>query len=85
MEDEIDKPLEDADLERVAEALARVAKLAPDPAWNANGATGFRGIAEAAAAAARANDVPTLQQACKSCHKAFRRQYKEKYRPRPLP
>lgn len=85
MEDEIDRPLEDGALEQVAAAMAKVAKMAPDPAWNAAGPTGFRGLAEAAAAAARANDVPTLQQTCKSCHKAFRREYKAKYRPRPLP
>jgi hypothetical protein len=85
MEDEVDKPLESGDLEHVAASLTKVAKMAPEPSWNANGANGFRGMAEASAAAARANDVPALQQSCKSCHKAFRRQYKEQYRPRPLP
>ncbi|MNC98356.1 hypothetical protein D3C83_162880 [compost metagenome] len=59
--------------------------MAPDPAWNTGGATGFRGMAEASAAAARANDVPALQQSCKSCHKAFRKKYKAEFRPRPLP
>jgi hypothetical protein len=85
MEDEVDKPLEAADLEQVAAALTKVAKMAPDPAWNAGGAKGFRGMAEASVAAARANDVPALQASCKSCHKAFRRKYKEQFRPRPLP
>ena len=37
------------------------------------------------AAAAKANDVPALQQSCKTCHKAFRKKYKEQFRTRPLP
>jgi hypothetical protein len=85
MEDEVDKPLESGDLEQVAAALTKVAIMAPDPAWNAGGAKGFRGMAEASAAAARANDVPALQQGCKTCHKAFRRKYKDEFRSRPLP
>lgn len=85
MEDEIDHALEAGDLEGVAAALTKVAKMAPDPSWNEGGPKGFRGMAEAAAAAAKANDIPTLQQSCKTCHKAFRKKYKEQFRTRPLP
>lgn len=77
-------PLDAGQLAAVASALARVPAFVPDPAWNA-GATGWKPLAEAGAAAARAGDDAALRQSCKGCHKAFRRDYKAKFRTRSVP
>jgi hypothetical protein len=83
MEHEVDIPMEKGDLAKVAAAMTRTAGFVPDASWNA-GAQGWATIANGAAAAAKAGDTATLQQSCKSCHKAWRKKYKETFRAQPL-
>ena len=56
----------------------------PNPKWN-EGETGWAKIAKAGAAAAKAGDAAATGAACKSCHKAWRNQYKKEFRMRPVP
>jgi hypothetical protein len=83
MEKNLQKPLDDGDLEAVALGLGRVPKLVPDPSWNAGG-DGWSAIAESGAAAAKRGDIDATKQSCKSCHKTWRRKYKEGFRHRPI-
>jgi hypothetical protein len=83
MEKHMQVPFEAKDLGKLADALAKAAKLAPDPKWN-EGDNGWAKIANDAAAAAKAGNFEAVQQACKACHKAWRRKYKKEHRPRPI-
>ena len=83
MEKNVDAAMEKKDLAKVAEALTKVATFAPDPKWN-EGDKGWAKIAKDGAAAAKAGDAAATQQACKSCHKAWRNQYKKEFRMRPI-
>lgn len=84
MEDEVQVPMEEGKLDKVAAALAKVAKMAPDPSWN-KGEQGWEAIARSGASAAKAGDTRALKRSCKSCHKAFRKKYKAQHRMRPVP
>lgn len=84
MERFVQKPMDEGDLEAVAKGLARAAKLAPDPSWNAGGAAGWSAIAQAGVDAANAGDTAAAKQTCKTCHKAFRSKYKADFRTKPL-
>jgi 2-oxoglutarate dehydrogenase E2 component (dihydrolipoamide succinyltransferase) len=83
MEKNLQKPLDDDDLAAVALGLGRVPKLVPEPSWNA-GDDGWSAIAESGAAAAKRGDVGATKQSCKTCHKTWRRKYKEGFRHRPI-
>jgi len=83
MEKELQEPMDAGDLKKVAESLEKAASLAPDPTWN-DGEQGWSKVAKAGAAAAKAGDAKAAGLSCKTCHKAWRKLYKEKYRARPL-
>jgi cytochrome c556 len=84
MEKEVQAPLDAGDFQAVSKALERVAKLAPEPAWNASKPSWAVMANEGATAAASADPVE-IEASCKACHKAFRKKYKADYRTRPLP
>jgi hypothetical protein len=83
MEKNMQEPFDSKDLPKLAAALETAAGFVPDPKWN-DGATGWAKIAKDAAAAAKAGDFATVQQSCKSCHKAWRNKYKKEHRMRPV-
>lgn len=83
MERNLQKPLDDGDLARVAKSLARVPKLVPEPSWN-EGEQGWSKIADGAAAAAKAKDADAVEQGCKTCHRTWRKKYKQSFRLRPV-
>jgi hypothetical protein len=84
MERNLQRPLDAGDTAKVASGLAHVAKLVPDPGWNA-GPQGWFTLTRTAEQAAQRGDVALLQRACKACHKAWRRQYRADFRHRALP
>jgi hypothetical protein len=84
MDRHLQRPLDDGDLAKVAQGLARVPKFVPDPSWN-TGAQGWSTIAEGAAAAAKQGDLAAVKQSCKTCHKTWRNKYKASFRLRPIP
>jgi cytochrome c556 len=84
MEKNVGDPMDAKDLAKVAASLEKVATFAPNPKWN-EGETGWAKIAKAGAAAAKAGDAAATGAACKSCHKAWRNQYKKEFRMRPVP
>lgn len=83
MEKNVDAPMSAKDLAKVAAALEKVATMSPDPKWN-EGANSWSKIAKDGAAAAKAGDAAAAGASCKSCHKAWRKEYKEKHRTRPV-
>ncbi len=84
MEQNLQKPLEAQDFAAVAKGLTRVAKLAPDPAWN-SATPSWLSFTEDGIAAAKSGDEAALKQTCKGCHKVFRSKYKATFRTRSLP
>jgi hypothetical protein len=83
MERHLQQPLDEGDLAALAQALARVPPLAPEPSWN-EGPNGWSAIAQAGVAAAKRGDLEAAEQSCKTCHKAWRRKYKDNFRQRPI-
>lgn len=83
MDKELQTPMDAGDLKAVAASFEKLAGFAPDPKWN-EGATGWSKIAKDGAAAAKAGDAKAAGAACKSCHKAWRKEYKEKHRSKPI-
>lgn len=83
MESNLQDPMDAGDLKKVAASLEKLAGMAPDPKWNA-GADSWEKIAKDGAAAAKAGDAKATGQACKTCHKAFRKQYKAEHRSKPI-
>jgi hypothetical protein len=83
MERNLDAALEREDLPRLALGLERVPDFVPTEAWNA-GAQGWTTIARAGGAAARAGDLLGAKASCKSCHKTWRKRYRDEFRPRPI-
>ena len=83
MEKNMQDPMDKGDLKAVAASLEKAATLVPDPKWN-DGAKGWAKIAKDAAAAAKSGDTAAVKAACKSCHSAWRKQYKATYRTRPV-
>jgi len=84
MEEHMKKAVDARDTAALAQALTQAAAFAPDPTWN-EGETGWRGIAEAAAAKAQANDFAGARASCKVCHRAWRDRYQHEFRERPVP
>ena len=83
MDKELQGPMDAGDLKKVAAGFEKLAGLAPDPKWN-DGATGWKKIATDGATAAKAGDAKAAGAACKSCHKTWRKEYKEKFRSKPV-
>lgn len=83
MEKHLQDPYEKKDLKAVAQSLEKVASFVPDPKWN-EGEKGWAKIANDGAAAAKAGDFKTVQQSCKTCHKAWRSEYRKTHRMRPI-
>jgi len=79
MEKELDAAMEAGDMKKVAAGLEKVAGFAPDPKWN-EGDKSWSKIAKEGAAAAKAGDAKAVGASCKSCHKAWRKEYKAKHR-----
>jgi len=84
MEKNLQDPLDKKDLKAVAASLEKVAKLVPDPKWN-EGPEGWAKLANEGAAAAKKGDADGTQKSCKSCHKAFRNDFKKSHRMMPPP
>jgi hypothetical protein len=83
MEKEMQEPMDAGDLKKVGASLEKIAGMSPDPAWN-KADPSWEKLAKDGAAAAKAGDAKAVGASCKSCHKAFRKQYKEKFRTRPI-
>jgi len=83
MEKELQEPMDAGDLKKVAASLEKVGSYAPDPKWN-EGDNGWSKLAKEGAAAAKAGDAKAVGATCKSCHKAWRKEYKEKHRSKAL-
>lgn len=83
MEKELQAPMDAGDLKKVAASLEKVAGFAPDPKWN-EGDNGWSKLAKDGAAAAKAGDAKAAGATCKSCHKAWRKEYKAKHRAKPI-
>ncbi|UQA59261.1 cytochrome c [Polyangium aurulentum] len=64
----------------LATALETTARLVPDPSW-----TSWATFARTGANAARRGDMAGARAACKGCHDAYRAEYREKHRLRPVP
>jgi hypothetical protein len=83
MDRNLQQAVDARDLPRLAQGLAHVPSLVPDPSWNA-GAAGWATLAEAGATAAKNGDLAAAQKACKSCHRTWRNKYKASFRMRPV-
>jgi hypothetical protein len=84
MEDHLQRAVEAEDLPALARGLTRAAAFAPDASWN-TGEQGWSTIAKAGATAATAGDLAAAKQTCKTCHKAWRKKYKDQHRKRAVP
>ena len=83
MEKNVDEPFEKGDLAKVAASLEKLAGMAPDPKWN-EGDKGWSKLAKDGAAAAKKGDSAATGATCKGCHKAWRNEYKAKFRMKPV-
>ena len=83
MEKELQEPMDAGDLKKVAASLEKLGAHVPDPKWN-EGDNGWAKLAKDGAAAAKAGDAKAVGATCKSCHKAWRKEYKEKHRSKAL-
>jgi cytochrome c556 len=83
MEKELQEPMDAGDLKKVAAGLEKLGGHVPDPKWN-DGENGWAKLAKDGAAAAKAGDAKATGATCKSCHKAWRKEYKEKHRSKAL-
>jgi hypothetical protein len=83
MDKNLQAPLDAGDLAKVAAGLEKAAGMAPDPKWN-DGPNGWTKLAKDGAAAAKAGDAAGAKASCKSCHKAWRNQYKKEFRTKPV-
>ena len=81
METNVQGPMEKGDLKKVAESLEKAARFAPVADWN-KGDKSWEKTAKAGAAAAKAGDKKALKASCKTCHKAWRKEYKKSHRER---
>ncbi len=83
MESSLQEAMDAGDLAKVATNLEKLSGMAPDAKWNAADPS-WEKTAKAGAAAAKAGDAKATGQSCKTCHKAFRKQYKAEHRKKPL-
>lgn len=80
MKTEVGVPLGEGKLAPVAAALDRLASSPPDPGWAL-----WRSSATQGADAARQDDVAAVRQSCRTCHDAYRTEYRKRFRTRPPP
>jgi hypothetical protein len=73
-------PLASADWAELAKGLEESAGFAPDPSW-----TAWATYATTGAKAAREGEITAVRKTCKQCHDAYRKEYRQRYRSRPLP
>jgi hypothetical protein len=74
------------DMASLEAQFRKVASMAPDKSWTgADPKAHWDAIANAGAAAAKANDAAGVKQACKACHDAYKDKYKQQFRLRPVP
>jgi hypothetical protein len=78
MRESVAAPLARGDTKTIADSLRKVATSGPSEF------TTWPSIASAGATAAERGDTAALRSACNACHKAFRAEYRAKYRARPL-
>lgn len=83
MDKNLQAPMEAGKFDVVATNLKKVAKMAPDAAWEKGDKPWGKFIKEGVAAA-NAGDVKALKKSCKGCHKAFRKNYKKQFRTKPI-
>lgn len=83
MANHVQAALTKKDLDGVSRALQTAASCVPDPKWN-EGEKGWSNIAQAGVAAAKAGNLNGVKKACKSCHEAWRSDYRKQYRGRPI-
>jgi hypothetical protein len=83
MEKNLDGAMDKKDMKALEAGLTKVPTFVPDPKWN-DGDKGWSKIAKDGAAAAKAGNLEAVQQACKTCHKTWRSQYKKDFRLRPI-
>ena len=84
METNMDGAVDKADLKALATAYEKLAGFSPDPKWN-EGENSWSAISKAGAAAAKKGDLAEAKAQCKTCHKAWRKQYKATYLLKPVP
>ena len=78
MKENMKPALDQQDGPKLAQAFETVAAHAPP------GYSGWDTIAKKGADAARANDIPAVKAACKSCHDDLRPRFKKELRDKPL-
>ena len=83
MEHNMDANVDKGDMKALAAAYEKLVGLVPDPKWN-DGDNGWAKIAKAGAEAAKKGDTAAAKAQCKTCHKAWRGGYKEKFRTKPV-
>lgn len=76
--------MENQDLAAIARALHQIEFMAPEPTWN-DGDKGWAQIARKGAVEAEAGNFKGVKASCKSCHKAWRDQFRTQYRLNPVP
>lgn len=84
MSKNLQDPLDANDVAAVAKNVQRVARFVPDPSWN-TGNNSWSSLVQGVATAAESGDVASTREACKNCHRAWRKRYKNEFRQRPLP
>jgi hypothetical protein len=84
MEKSMELAEEKGDAKALAAAYEKLVAMAPDPKWN-EGENSWAKISKAGAEAASKGDLVAAKAQCKSCHKAWRKQYKATFRSKPLP
>jgi hypothetical protein len=62
----------------LAKALEKAATFSPDPSWK------WAEIAKTGAEFARQGDISAARKSCKGCHDAYKNQWKQSYRTRPI-
>ena len=66
------------DTAKLARALDRVATFSPDPSWS------WAEMSRVAADAARRGDMAEARKSCQGCHHAYKREWVDTYRRRPV-
>ncbi len=84
MEENTKAAVEERDLEALAAALHKMEFMAPVEEWN-DGEDGWAKIARRGAVAAEKGKFKEARASCKSCHKAHKEEFQEKYRKRLMP
>jgi hypothetical protein len=84
MSKNLQDPLDANNVTLVAKNVPRVADFVPDPSWN-TGNNSWSSLVQGVATAAESGDVDSTREACKNCHRAWRKRYKDEFRKRPLP